>query len=206
MSKIRDETDFFGVLILSAGASRRMGSPKALLPWGNTFILKHLLTRWHSVGAAQVAVVFDPANTPIVAELDRLKLASRIPNPYAQSGGMISSLRAAASWTGWDSRLDRFAIALVDQPHVSNETLISLIVFSQENAGKICQPQFDNRRGHPVVLPRAVFFELAKTSAPNLRAFIHERTHLRAFLACPDASVLTDMDTPEEYRKVRHET
>jgi CTP:molybdopterin cytidylyltransferase MocA len=38
----------FGVVILAAGASTRMGTCKLLLPWGEKTILTHLLDQWRS--------------------------------------------------------------------------------------------------------------------------------------------------------------
>ncbi|HEY5894112.1 MAG TPA: nucleotidyltransferase family protein [Chthoniobacterales bacterium] len=190
-----------GAIILSAGASRRMGSPKALLPWGKSTVLQHLSDLWTSAGATQIAVVLDPANSAIAAELDRLAVSDRIPNPHATDGGMMSSLRAAAKWPNWNASIRRFAVALVDQPHISRGTLISLNRFSHENPKKICQPQFGNRRGHPVFLPKEIFVSLAATTEPDFRAFIRRHASLRAFLPCADEAVISDMDTPEDYRK-----
>ena len=52
----------FGVVILAAGASTRMGRCKFLLPWGEKTILTHLFDQWRSAGAAQIAPVIDPSN------------------------------------------------------------------------------------------------------------------------------------------------
>ena len=50
----------FGVVILGAGASSRMGRPKLLLPWGDTSIIGHLIEQWRALAAAQIAVVRRP--------------------------------------------------------------------------------------------------------------------------------------------------
>ena len=50
----------FGVVILGAGASTRMGRPKLLLPWGDTSIIGHLLGQWRGLGARPIAVVCRP--------------------------------------------------------------------------------------------------------------------------------------------------
>jgi len=47
----------FGVLILAAGASSRMGQPKLLLPWHGTSVLGHLIGQWKDLRAGQIAAV-----------------------------------------------------------------------------------------------------------------------------------------------------
>src|SRR3989442_11142538 len=66
------QTLSFGVIILAAGASSRMGQPKLLLPWGNTSILGHLIAQWRGVGAEQIAVVTAARAEGIDQELRRL--------------------------------------------------------------------------------------------------------------------------------------
>src|SRR6185503_15148995 len=106
----------FGVVILAAGASRRMGRPKLLLPWGETSVLGHLLQKWTELGAAQIAVVYAADTKIIAAELDRLAFspAQRIQNP-APENGMFSSIQCAANWQGWNQDLTHWIVTLGDQ-------------------------------------------------------------------------------------------
>jgi len=62
----------FGVVILAAGASSRMGKPKMLLPWGGTTVLGHLIVQWKALRAGQIAVVLATGDQPVSAQLDRL--------------------------------------------------------------------------------------------------------------------------------------
>src|SRR6185436_8801746 len=106
----------FGVVVLAAGQSSRMGRPKLLLPWGNTTVLGHLIRQWQELGAGQVAVVCAASDAAIHAELDHLGVAAdqRIINP-APERGMFSSVQAAARWNGWRSDLSHWGIVLGDQ-------------------------------------------------------------------------------------------
>jgi molybdenum cofactor cytidylyltransferase len=120
----------FGVAILAAGASSRMGRPKLLLPWGSTTILGHLLEQWRKAGAHQVAVVCSEADTALSAELHRLGATDvrRLFNPRPEEG-MFSSVRCAARWNGWLPELTHWIITLGDQPQVRFETLQTLLKF-----------------------------------------------------------------------------
>src|SRR5229473_6847631 len=92
----------FGVIILAAGRSTRMGRPKLLLPWGPTSILGHLIQLWQGLGAAQVVVVHAADDLVMLAELDRLPFSAydRVANPDPDRG-MFGSILCAARWRSW---------------------------------------------------------------------------------------------------------
>ena len=78
----------FGVVILAAGASSRMGRCKFLLPWGEKTILTHLLNQWRNAGAAQIAPVIDPSNQLLRKALTDAGFSPSdwIENPFATTG------------------------------------------------------------------------------------------------------------------------
>jgi molybdenum cofactor cytidylyltransferase len=189
-----------GVVILAAGKSSRMGQPKLLLPWDKTSILGHLIQQWQNLGAKQIAVVCSPDNPGIAAELDRLSFpsSSRILNPNPEDE-MFSSIQCAAEWQGWTPELKHWAIVLGDQPHLSHETLQTIIEFSAANPEKACQPRKDGHRYHPVVLPKKAFERLRSTSAANLKEFLESCE--TAYCEMNDAGLELDIDRPEDYQK-----
>ena len=121
----------FGVIILAAGKSERMGSPKMLLPWGRTTVVGHLVETWRSLNTAQLTVVHALKDAPIWLELNRLGVspANRIGNPD-QDEGMFGSILCAARWEGWRHDVTHFALVLGDQPHLPSGMLRKLIRFS----------------------------------------------------------------------------
>ena len=191
-----------GVVILAAGASRRMGRPKLLLPWGKTSILGHLLQQWNRLGASQIAVVCAADNKPLVTELNRLDfpVANRIVNP-APDNGMFSSIQCAANWPGWNPAFTHWIITLGDQPHLHDTTLRTLLDFSALHPDNICQPMRGDRRKHPVLLPGQFFDELKNTSAADLKIFLAEHAEQSSGFDSDDAGLDIDIDTPEDYER-----
>jgi molybdenum cofactor cytidylyltransferase len=192
-----------GVIILGAGASVRMGTPKLLLPWRGSTVIGHLLAQWRELGAAQIAVVLRAGDTALAAELDRLHLpeCDRIANPQPERG-MFSSVVCAANWTGWRADISRWAIVLGDQPHLHTETLRGLLEFSGQHPAAICQPALDGHTGHPVILPAGALAELKHSPAATLKEFMQQTSGPRLSFCVPDAGLLLDMDTPADYQQL----
>jgi molybdenum cofactor cytidylyltransferase len=191
-----------GVVILAAGRSARMGRPKLLLPWGETSVLGHLIKQWQALGARQIAVVCAPGDQAIQAELDRLGFAgeARIINPSPERG-MFSSIQCAVQWRGWQAALTHWAIVLGDQPHLQPQTLRQVLDFSAAHPTKVCQPARRGRGRHPVLLPRTVCRQLARTKAVTLKEFLVARSQEAALCEVDDPGMEVDIDRPEDYAK-----
>ena len=192
----------FGVVILGAGASRRMGRPKLTLPWNGGVVVGHLVRQWRELGAAQVAIVLSNDNRALLDALDQLGFDEdqRIENPDPERG-MFSSIQCAAGWVGWKSGLSHAVVTLGDQPHLKRSTLESLITAAEEKADRICQPAYGGRPKHPVVVPWADFEELNSTELPTFAHFLRERDPRRHLVKADDAGLTVDIDTPDDYRR-----
>ncbi len=190
-----------GVVILAAGQSRRMGTPKLLLSWGQTSVLGHLVEQWQKLGADQIVVVSAAGDRTLVAELDRLGFAAdnRVYNP-APDRGMFSSIQCAARWPGWKRSLTHWAIVLGDQPHLRSETLQALLDFSAGHPEKICLPGQGGHRRHPVLLPKERFIQLADSTTTDLKEFLGKMAAEVSICESDDPGLGLDIDRPEEYQ------
>lgn len=194
--------DRFGVVLLAAGASSRMGTPKLLLPWHGRSILSHLIGQWHELGADHIAVVHAAGHAALAAELDRLQFPAshRISNP--QPGrGMFSSIQCAARWPGWKPGLARWAIILGDQPHLRSATLRQLLRFAAAHPPAICQPAARGRPKHPVLLPEPAFRQLASSPADTLRQFLASAAVEIKLCESDDPGLDLDLDEPADYEQ-----
>lgn len=194
----------FGVAILAAGSSSRMGRPKLLLPWGKTTILGHLIDRWRELEAKQIGVVCAAGETAVTHELDRLAFptANRIVNSQPELG-MFSSIQCAARWPGWEPGLEHWVLALGDQPQLRRKTLRALLSWANNHPHRICLPAYQGRPRHPVVIPKADLQALADSQAGTLKAFIEGRE--ASWCPLDDPLLAMDIDTPEAYQHaLRH--
>lgn len=192
---------------MGAGASSRMGQPKLLLPWQQTTVIGHLISQWRKLDAEQIAIIHRPNDELLFEELKQLDFPfqNRIENSQPESG-MFSSIVCAARWNGWNEEISHFAIALGDQPHLQLKTLQTLLKFVSQNPQSICQPVSGGKTGHPVILPRDVFDALGNTDEETLKIFLKRFSRRSVQCVVNDAGVTLDMDTPEDYKRVRATT
>jgi molybdenum cofactor cytidylyltransferase len=90
-------------------------------------------------------------------------------------------------------------VALVDQPHIPGEVFNEVAAVSRKLPDKVVIPAFQERRGHPMVIPRELFSAiLAAPPASTSREFL--AAHLSAQILVPvtDAGIHFDIDTPED--------
>lgn len=168
-------------------------------------MLGHLFRQWTQLDASQITVVHAADAQPLMDELNRIAFpaANRIVNP-APEHGMFSSIQCAASWAGWNPELTHWVITLGDQPHLSDATLRSLLNFGANHPDCICQPLRRGRRKHPVLLPKRLFRALQNTTAGDLKLFLTEHAADLAGFPSDDTSLDFDMDTPEDYDRLKH--
>lgn len=194
----------FAIVILAAGASKRMGRPKMVLPWADTTIVGHQIRQWILCGADQIALVCPPGPHPLLDELDRLGFPPehRITNPHPENG-MFSSIQEAARWPGWHENISHWVISLGDQPQLGRETLVRLLQAAARDPDPIWQPAWNQRPAHPVVLPARAFHQLARSQANNLKSFLHSQADALRLCYCEDPGLALDIDTPGDYEKLR---
>jgi molybdenum cofactor cytidylyltransferase len=187
-------------VLLAAGASSRMGTPKALLRFeGRTF-----LERLGAVFAARctpvVAVVGDHAD--VIAEaLGQSGGVALVRNPDP-TRGQLSSLQCGLR--ALPPGLGGVCFHPVDAPALRAETVARLIdaLHSAPSATELVIPRHQGRRGHPVLLRASLIGDfLALPPEESARRLIHERVARTLYVGVDDAGVLGDIDTPEEYRR-----
>jgi CTP:molybdopterin cytidylyltransferase MocA len=186
-------------IILAAGASRRMGSPKALLDYrGETFIGR--MTRVYAEFCAPVIVVLGyhaAVVGPAVANG-----ATVVTNPDPERG-QLSSLQTALAALPADA--EGFLFAPVDSPAIESATvgLLAAEFRRRDPATVFVIPRYQGKRGHPVFATRAVADEiLALPATAQARDVVHRHIDHTQYIDVTDPGILTDVDDPAAYRQM----
>lgn len=187
----------FGAIILAAGASTRMGTPKQLLALDGQPLLLRAVDAALASPAWPVVVVLGAH-----AEKIRPALALRpvlvAENP-AWAEGMAASIRAGVATLRQFSRaLDAAVIALCDQPAFSADTIAQLVAAQQASGRSIVAARYAGRNGAPALFRREHFPALAAlTGEEGARALLNGDPARVAAIDLPRLAL--DLDTPADY-------
>ena len=180
-------TDVSG-LVLAAGAGHRMGQPKAELIVDGERLIDRAVRVLRGGGCDEVvAVLRDEVVNPD---------ARVVVNPEPERG-MGSSLRLAlGAATG-----RRAVILLVDTPGIGSEAVRAVLAAD----APVVVATYRGRRGHPVVVDRAWWAEVAELAAGDrgARPFLAAHPELVREIECPGDP--SDLDTIGDLTTWRHE-
>jgi molybdenum cofactor cytidylyltransferase len=185
--------------ILAAGESRRMGRPKALVPFEGLTFVEHLLaaTRHPRVGVVRVVL---GANAESVAVELKLDTETIVVNEGWQQG-QLSSIQAAIRSLPPDTT-DGLILCPVDHPLVTLRLVSQLV--AEFDAGKklIVLPTHLGRRGHPVIFRASLYDELLSASPDvGAREVVWAHPDEIAEVVTDEAGVILNLNDPETMRK-----
>ncbi len=196
----------YGIL-LAAGMSSRMGSPKQLLDWHGQPLIAHVVTQACNSMLDGLIVVTGAAAESTQAVLSGIAAQRNIPvsvcfNPvYAQ--GQATSLRAGIAEL--PAGVQAIVVLLVDQPLITPALINRLIAAYQADPTHLAVvPTYQGKMGNPALLTRPVFEHYQQLQGDDgaRQLFAHYNEQI-LWLAVEDPAVVQDMDTPEVYRALR---
>jgi molybdenum cofactor cytidylyltransferase len=181
-------TDVAG-LILAAGDSSRMGSPKALLPLGSETFLERIASAHRDLGLPIWVILGSDAE--VILSHVKLPDVAVLVNPEPKNGPLSSLLLGLARVR---DTCGAVLVHPVDHPLVTGSTLQALLDRCRRSPDSIILPECGGRTGHPVVFPRRFFAALRE--APL------DAGARRVVLGNPDAVLRVEVDDPGIFRNI----
>ncbi len=184
-------------IILSAGSSERMGSPKALLKIGEKTFLQHIIEILSKKYVEEIHVVLGALSDEIEPSIADLPVNVLINGQWdsGQLSSLITGLHAID-----DDRTDGVLVWPVDHPLVSGVLIDELLNAFENDHAKIIIPKYNGRRGHPVIFPNKTFHELRSASPDEgARSVVHRNESIVYEVETSEEAILINIDTPEDY-------
>ena len=188
-------------VILAAGSSRRMGSPKQLLLIDGRPMLELVVAQACASKLDEVVVVLGAVADEIRPRVDFGRASVHVNPDHA--AGMASSLKAGIASLA--PRVDRVVVMLGDQPDVRGPLLDQLLELQKTSGLPAAALSFDGLLHPPVVLERKLWGDLMSLQGDvGCRAVIRARPELVARLPVEgNLRHPVDVDTPEDYARIR---
>jgi molybdenum cofactor cytidylyltransferase len=189
-------------VILAAGASSRMGSDKALLPWRNGTFLSAAINALQA--ASDFVIVIAGRNEQAIAPVVYSNGAFLASNPNPDDG-QFSSLRVGLNEVLGRGR-DAAIITLVDRPAPVPATIEQLkraFLAAPDTIWSVV-PEFDGRHGHPFIAGREMIEAFLRAPATsNARDIEHANQNHILYLPVADPLVAVNVNTQEEFQQLQ---
>jgi molybdenum cofactor cytidylyltransferase len=181
-------------LILAAGESRRMGSPKALLMYRGATFLDRL--------AGLLAVRCRPVLVVLGAAADQIRAGAACSATFVLNAdyarGQTSSMQCGLRAVPADA--EGVLFTLVDHPAVAAQTIDALL---SGPPALLRVPRYRGRRGHPVWFSRELIAEFLRLpEGGSARDVVGSHAAETKFLDLDDPGIAGDIDDPEAYRNL----
>jgi molybdenum cofactor cytidylyltransferase len=185
------------ILLLAAGPSKRLGTPKQLLPYRNRSLLRYITEISVASKACRTCIVLGAETSRLEKEIADLPVES-VHNPEWKEG-IGSSIRSGiATMSGV---VDAILIMLCDQPLVSVELLDEIIGAYRSSGKAIVACEYEGHLGVPALFDRSLFPELAGLGGDKGAKQIIAAHSAEAYrIAFPEGAV--DIDTIKDYQSL----
>lgn len=182
-----------------AGASRRMGRPKLLLPYRDGTLVGAVVEALRGGGVSTIVLVTSPEDEDLRAWAREAGVMTAV-NPDPQRG-MLSSIREGIAALGRTGEI--LLVSPADLPALRSETVAALVQRMEETGAPLAVPVYQGKRGHPLAIAPALIPEI-DTLDPDvgLKQLRDRHEALLLEMEVEDPGVVEDVDTPEEYEKI----
>ena len=191
------------IVILAAGVSKRLGSPKQLLTYKKQNLLRHAVDTALETGCPSVFVVLG-ANMELLKKELKDKPAIIIENKNWEEG-MASSIRAALqNITATILQPDSVIFMVCDQPFVNSSLLLKLLATKQQAGLPIVASSYAGKMGTPALFDKSFFAALMELKGDKgAGKLISDNADKAASVSFPKGK--TDIDTAADYELLKKE-
>ncbi len=190
--------DKCGIIILAAGRSARLGSPKQLLPYADKNLLQHSIDVAVESSMKPVIVVLGSEIEEIERKIDNSEVIIA-KNPDWESGMASSVVCGIKTLNKLHPDIESVILMVCDQPFVNPGLLNDLVRKHMESGSSIVASSYENIMGTPALFHKKHFPELASLEGDTGAKSLFKK-HAEILQTIPFEKGGIDIDTIEDYR------
>lgn len=188
---------------MGAGTSSRMKAIKQLLTWGDSTFIGNALKNAQSSKASSVLTVLG-AYADEIKKVTDFSATQTVLNPNWKMGLGNSIAFGTKQLLEQDQDYDGILVMLTDQPFIDEPYLNTLIDTFSNSKNSIVVTKYDKRVGVPAIFGKIHFDALQELNSDyGAKEII--KTHLKDVLSISADGKELDIDTKDEYEKVRRD-
>lgn len=200
-SQLKSTESNIAIIILAAGASTRMGTPKQLLLYRGCSLLRQTIeTAMASV--CQPVVVVLGANAQQISSEVHHPTVTVVENPDWPLGMGSSIRRGILSLETCSQTIDAAVITVCDQPFLSTEIINHLVAAYHSTGKSIVACQYADTLGVPVLFQQIFFSELVTLNESGGAKKLMNKYSKEVF-SIPFPLGMIDIDTPRDYQQLQ---
>lgn len=184
-------------IILAAGGSIRLGTPKQLIPWQGMTLLNFTIATIKESGIEEVVIVLGASADVIRTSLKDTQL--RIVVNAGWQTGKASSIRAGLNATPGTAK--GVLIFLCDQPYLSAELIHKIIQAGEESEAKIIAPAVGEQLSNPVLFKKEILSAFYTLQGEEGGKNLFTRYPMQK-VPWKDKRILLDIDTQDDLGKL----
>ncbi len=196
-------------IVPAAGLSRRMGQPKLLLDLAGQTVIARVVQALRAAAIERCLVVVRPDDVELAREVVATggEVVQPPTNPAEMRESVEYALREVTRQSHSTGRpCDGWVLIPADHPTLNSELVRDLIVVWSENPSRIAVPTCNGRRGHPTIFPWSLTEEVYQLpSDQGLNSLLRSNPDRVLEMTVTDARILEDLDTPEDWQRMRME-
>ena len=189
--------DKCGIIILAAGRSARLGSPKQLHPYADKNLLQHSIDVAVESSMKPVIVVLGSEIEEIERKIDNSEVIIA-KNPDWESGMASSVVCGIKTLNKLHPDIESVILMVCDQPFVNPGLLNDLVRKHMESGSSIVASSYENIMGTPALFHKKHFPELASLEGDTGAKSLFKK-HAEILQTIPFEKGGIDIDTIEDY-------
>jgi molybdenum cofactor cytidylyltransferase len=195
-----ERTGSIAGIVLAAGMSTRMGQNKLFMELEGETLVRRVVGRVRNAGVDPLVVVLGYEAERVQGALEGIPYLPVLNQEYER--GVNSSLRAGIHAVS-DTPAHAAVVVLADMPFVTTAMIVTLVEKYRRSAAPLVISDYDGVNAPPMLYDRSLFPELAASEGQGCGKQVVKRHRHEAESASWSPEMLTDLDAPEDYERVK---